>query len=326
MKLENKRILITGGTGSFGNAFIQLLLSKYNPQELIVYSRDELKQFEQANRIKDRRVRYIIGDIRDQDRLTRSCSGVDIIVHAAAIKQVVAAEHNPTECIKTNIDGAVNVINAAIDSRVKNVVALSTDKAVNPINLYGATKLCSDKLFSAANMRVDRGETIFSVVRYGNVIGSRGSVIPFFKEQAKTGIIPITDERMTRFWITLERGAEFVAVCAQRMKGGEVFISKIPSMLITDLAMAIAPECKIKNVGIRPGEKLHEMMIPKDESRRSLEFKDFYVICPDFEGTFSDSFLIYDGEAGKPVPFEFEYVSNTNSQWVTAEELRKMCL
>lgn len=325
MTLEGKIILITGGTGSFGGEFIKLLLDQHNPKQIIIYSRDELKQFEQSNHFANNKLRYIIGDIRDQDRLTMSCRGVDIIVHAAALKQVVTAEHNPTECIRTNINGAINVINAAIDSKVERVVALSTDKAVNPINLYGATKLCSDKLFCAANIRIDRGNTLFSVVRYGNVIGSRGSVIPFFRKEAKKGVIPITDEKMTRFWITLERGAVFVTECIKRMKGGEVFISKIPSMFIKDLALAIAPECEMKIIGVRPGEKLHEIMIPKDEARKTLEFKDFYAICSDYMPSSADINLVYDGEVGKVVPSDFEYVSDTNPQWMSIEDLRQLC-
>lgn len=326
MNIANKTILITGGTGSFGNAFIRLLLENENPKKIIVYSRDELKQFEQANALMNDRVQHIIGDVRDQERLTSSCKGVDIIVHAAALKQIVAAEYNPTECILTNVNGAINVINAAIAAQVEKVVALSTDKAVNPINLYGATKLCSDKLFCSANIRSDKGKTLFSVVRYGNVVGSRGSVIPFFKEQAKTGVIPITDPRMTRFWITLPKGAQFVIDSINRMKGGEVFISKIPSMLITDLATAIAPECTQKIIGIRPGEKLHEIMVTQDEARLTLEYDNFYVICPDFSLLGKDNFLKYGEQVGKEVASDFEYVSNNNSQWITSDELKGFCV
>jgi UDP-N-acetylglucosamine 4,6-dehydratase len=322
---NNQTILVTGGTGSFGNVFIKHILNKFNPKSIIIYSRDELKQFEQERQLNDKRIKYIIGDIRDIERLKSSCQSVDIIVHAAALKQVVAAEYNPTEYIKTNVDGAINVINAAIKGGVKKVIALSTDKAVNPINLYGATKLCSDKLFIAANLRSDKGNTSFSVVRYGNVIGSRGSVIPFFKEEAKKGKIPITDNRMTRFWITLEQGAEFVVECTERMKGGEIFVSKIPSMKITDLATAIAPNCKQEIIGIRPGEKLHEIMIPKEEARRTLEFEKFYVILPSFLEEKIDQISSYDAQIGKSLPDDFEYASDKNSEWVTIEDLRKVC-
>ena len=260
--------------------------------------------------------------MRDYQRLVRAFDGVDIVVHAAALKQVPAAEYNPIECIKTNVHGAENIINAAIDTDVKHVIALSTDKAVNPINLYGATKLCSDKLFIAANNYSITKSTKFSVVRYGNVIGSRGSVIPFFNEQKKTGVIPITDERMTRFWITLQQGVEFVVQCLECMRGGEVFISKIPSMRIMDLAKAVAPECEIKIIGIRPGEKLHEIMVPADESRNVLEFKNFFVIKPSAPWGTIDYEAPYRGEKGTPVAPDFYYASDNNTQWISVEGLK----
>jgi UDP-N-acetylglucosamine 4,6-dehydratase len=265
-------------------------------------------------------MRYFIGDIRDKERLYRAFHGVDYVIHAAALKQVPAAEYNPFEAVKTNILGAQNVINVAIDQRVKRVIALSTDKAANPINLYGATKLCADKLFVAGNAYVERDHTIFSVVRYGNVLGSRGSVIPFFEEQRKNGHLPITDPRMTRFWITLEKGVEFVLWCLDHMCGGELFVPKIPSMKIMDLALAIAPECETTIVGIRPGEKLHELMIPKDEARKTLEFDEFYVMQPDFR--FWERRCSWDG--GRQVPDNFEYSSETNPWRLSVEEMRTM--
>lgn len=325
MPFKNKKILVTGGTGSFGTVFIKTLLAEHDPKEIIIYSRDELKQFEQNTQLNDKRLKYTLGDVRDAARLRTCCSGVDIIVHAAALKQIVAAEYNPSECIRTNVIGAMNVISAAIEAKVSKVIALSTDKAVNPINLYGATKLCSDKLFCSANIRADRGQTIFSVVRYGNVIGSRGSVIPFFKEKAREGKIPITDPRMTRFWITLENCVKFVTECLDRMKGGEVFVSKIPSMKITDLAKAIAPDCPQEIIGIRPGEKLHEIMIPRDEARRTLEFNNYFAILPDFSAGLVSEQPFFNYEKGTPVDPDFEYTSNENTLWVTLEELRNLC-
>ncbi len=321
--LNDKTVLITGGTGSFGKKCTGAILKKYKPKKLIIFSRDELKQYEMGQIFSDRQypcIRYFIGDVRDKERLHRAFHGVDCVIHAAALKQVPAAEYNPFEAVKTNIMGAQNIINVAIDQGVKKVVALSTDKAANPINLYGATKLCSDKLFIAGNSYVGRDDTIFSVVRYGNVVGSRGSVIPFFLKQRDTGVLPITDSRMTRFWITLEQGVNFVLDCLDRMVGGEVFVPKIPSMNIMDLARAVGPECKTEIVGIRPGEKLHEVMVPKDDARNTVEFKDHYVIKPDFR-YFSRRFN--DGE-GKPVPEDFEYNSGTNSWWLTTDELKDM--
>jgi len=324
--LHNATILVTGGTGSFGQKFVKKVLDQYTPKKVIVFSRDELKQFEMAQQFPDeKRLRFFLGDVRDETRLKRAFDGVDIVIHAAALKQVPSSEYNPIECIKTNVHGAENIINAAIDCGIQKVVALSTDKAVNPINLYGATKLCSDKLFVAANNYSMTKSTRFSVVRYGNVIGSRGSVIPFFMERKKTGVIPITDERMTRFWITLEQGVEFVINCLQFMQGGEVFISKIPSMRITDLVNAVAPECQTEIVGIRPGEKLHEIMVPQDEGRNTLEFKDFFLIKPgaSWGGISYDS--PYNKEIGQPVDHNFYYASDNNKHWMTVEEL-KQCI
>lgn len=315
MDLNGKSVLVTGGTGSFGNKFVKRIIET-DVKRIIVFSRDELKQFEMSQKFSDPRLRYFIGDVRDKDRLYRAFNGVDIIVHAAALKQVPACEYNPFEAIKTNILGAQNIIEAAIDRNVKRVIALSTDKAASPINLYGATKLCSDKLFVAANSYVGTKDTRFAVVRYGNVVGSRGSVIPFFKKIRETGKIPITDTRMTRFWITLEQGVEFVIDNLSRMQGGEIFIPKIPSMSITNLAQAIAPECEIEVVGIRPGEKLHEVMITEDNARSTLEYDDYYVIQPEFPWWGREN-----GKTGKPVPEDFKYSSNTNSQWLSVEQL-----
>jgi UDP-N-acetylglucosamine 4,6-dehydratase len=319
--LSDKNILITGGTGSFGKKATAVILQKYKPNKIIVFSRDELKQFEMSQIYPTSDypcMRYFIGDVRDKERLYRAFQGVDYVIHAAALKQVPAAEYNPFEAVKTNIIGAQNVINVAIDQRVQQVIALSTDKAANPINLYGATKLCADKLFIAGNAYVGRDHTIFSVVRYGNVVGSRGSVIPFFEEHRKNGSLPITDPRMTRFWITLEQGVEFVLQCLDHMCGGELFVPKIPSMNIMDLAQAIAPECESRIVGIRPGEKLHELMIPRDEARKTLEFDDFYVMQPDFK--FWERRCSWDG--GRQVPEDFEYSSETNPWRLTVEEMR----
>ncbi len=320
--LDGASILVTGGTGSFGQEFIRRLLQEYRPARVIVYSRDELKQYEMQQHFAAPQLRYFIGDVRDGERLARALKGIDFVIHAAALKQVPAAEYNPIECIKTNVIGAENVINACINENVKKVVALSTDKAVNPVNLYGATKLCSDKLFVAANHLAGRGGTRFSVVRYGNVIGSRGSVVPFFKARSKTGKLPITDPRMTRFWIRLPEGAAFVDQALRVMRGGEIFIPKIPSMRITDLATAVCADCEQETVGIRPGEKLHELMITRDDARHTLEFERFFVIRPSaifWEGTQYDR---YDGEQGKPVAPEFEYASDTNDRWLDVSALK----
>ncbi len=317
---KDKVILVTGGTGSFGKKCIKILLDEYEPKKIIVFSRDELKQFEMAQQFsKYEKIRYFIGDVRDKDRLLRAFNGVDYVIHAAALKQVPAMEYNPSEAIKTNINGAMNVIDAAIDRKVKKVVALSTDKACNPINLYGATKLCSDKLFVAANSYSGDSGTKFAVVRYGNVVGSRGSVVPFFKEKAKEGVLPITDSRMTRFWITLEQGVRFVIKGFERMHGGELFVPKIPSMNIMDLAKAIAPKCQTRVVGIRPGEKLHEVMISEDDSRNVKELSDCYVIQPAFNWWDKSNH-----SEGKDVCEGFSYSSDKNSEWLTIPQLQKM--
>ena len=323
--LNDKNILITGGTGSFGKKATEIILKRYKPKKLIIFSRDELKQFEMAQQFPDSKydcIRYFIGDVRDKERLFRAFHSVDYVIHAAALKQVPAAEYNPFEAIKTNILGAQNVINVAIDRGVRRVIALSTDKAANPINLYGATKLCSDKLFIAGNSYVGRDDTRFSVVRYGNVLGSRGSVIPFFLKKRETGVLPITDPKMTRFWITIEQGVIFVLKCLEIMVGGELFVPKIPSMKIMDLAKAIAPECKTEIVGIRSGEKMHEVMVPRDDARNTVEFNDYYVIKPQFRyfGRRFDE----NNNGCKPVPEDFEYNSGTNVQWLSIEELREM--
>ncbi len=323
--LNNQVVLITGGTGSFGKKFVEIVLGRYQPRKLIIFSRDELKQFEMREQFGEDRyecIRYFIGDVRDRDRLYRAFDGVDIVVHAAALKQVPAAEYNPIEAVKTNVLGAANVIDAAIDRDVKQVIALSTDKAANPINLYGATKLCSDKLFVAANSYSGHHGTHFSVVRYGNVVGSRGSVVPFFLKMRKSGVLPITDIRMTRFWITLEQGVNFVMACLERMSGGEIFVPKIPSMKIMDLVQAIAPECETRIVGIRPGEKLHEVMVPEDDAHHTLEYNDYYAILPTFYDWDAQEYMQKNG--GKPCPDGFRYSSDTNTRWLTIEELRQM--
>jgi len=321
MPFDNSSILITGGTGSFGNACTKYLLTHYTPAKVIIFSRDEFKQYEMSKRFSPDKypaIRYFIGDVRDKERLYRAFSGVDYVIHAAAIKHVPAAEYNPLEAIKTNITGASNIIDAAIDLNVKKVIALSTDKAVSPINLYGATKLCSDKLFAAANAY--SSATRFSIVRYGNVLGSRGSVIPFFLQQRSTGVLPVTDPRMTRFWITLEGGVRFVLDSFHRMQGGETFIPKLPSMNIMDLARAIGPDCRIDLVGIRPGEKIHELMIPRDEGRNTREFEDHYVI----HSPFSHRSQSGSSMSGTVVADNFEYSSGTNAWHLTVEELRNL--
>jgi len=314
--LQGKSLLITGGTGSFGKLLVHTALTRLDLKKVVVLSRDELKQYEMQQRFDSPKLRYFIGDVRDRDRLHRALDGIDVVVHAAALKQVPTAEYNPFEAVKTNIFGAENIINEAIDQGVERVLALSTDKAANPINLYGATKLCSDKLFVAGNAYVGRRATRMSVVRYGNVVGSRGSVIPFFLSRRKTGVLPITDKRMTRFWITLQQGVDFVIDCVQRMHGGEIFVPKIPSMNIMDLALALAPECRTEIVGIRPGEKLHEVMVPEDDARNTVELPDRYVILPQFswveDPPYSDLPRCPDG---------FRYGSDTNDQWLRREEL-----
>lgn len=322
--LNGKSILITGGTGSFGKKCTEIILKRYKPEKLIIFSRDELKQFEMSQVFSEKEypcIRYFLGDVRDKDRLYRVFDGVDYVIHAAALKQIPAAERNPFEVINTNIVGAENIINAAIDRDVKKVIALSTDKAANPINLYGATKLCSDKLFISGNSYSGWHGTRFSVVRYGNVIGSRGSVIPFFKKMKETGTIPITDPRMTRFWITLEQGVEFVIKCIDMCVGGELLVPKIPSMNIMDLAKAMAPDCEYETIGIRPGEKLHEVMITEDDSRHTLEFDEYYVVEPEFDWWSSER---HKNNGGKAVKEGFIYASNLNDRWLTIEELRSL--
>jgi len=314
-----KQILLTGGTGSFGRAFVRRLLNEPATERIVVFSRDELKQYEMAAEFRDPRVRFFIGDVRDRDRLMRAMTGIDTVVHAAALKHVPIAEYNPFECIKTNVHGAMNVIDCAIDRKVDRVVALSTDKAAMPINLYGASKLVSDKLFVSGQAYVGSGNTRFSVVRYGNVMGSRGSVIPFFIKQRETGVIPVTDRRMTRFWITLDRGVDLVMMAARTARGGEIFVPKIPSMRIMDLVEAIAPDCRTVDVGIRPGEKLHELMIGADDARRTFEFDGHYAICPQLDFWKSDSY-----PNAQEVPERFEYSSDTNTQWLTVERMREM--
>ncbi len=316
----NKTILVTGGTGSFGKHFIKSVLKKYKCKRLIVFSRDELKQFEMSKEIQDERIRFFIGDVRDKERLYRALDAVDIIIHAAAMKQIPIGEYNPFEVVKTNIIGAQNIINASIDKGVEKVVALSTDKATNPINLYGATKLVSDKIFTAANVYAAHTKTRFACVRYGNVLGSRGSVIPFFKKMRESGEVPITDPRMTRFWITLDQAVEFVIRSAERMVGGEVFVPKIPSMKITDLAQAVAPDCSHKIIGIRPGEKLHEIMITEDDARHTLEYEDYFAIYPELHEWIEN----YKLPEGKKLPGEFIYSSDNNTQWLTVEELQSL--
>ncbi|MEG6616512.1 UDP-N-acetylglucosamine 4,6-dehydratase (inverting) [Peptococcaceae bacterium 1198_IL3148] len=324
---NNKSILITGGTGSFGKRFIKTILNDYKPKKVVVYSRDELKQFEMQQEFNSTEMRYFIGDVRDVDRLIQAMRGIDYVVHAAALKQVPAAEYNPMECIKTNIHGAQNVITAAIANEVEKVIALSTDKAASPVNLYGATKLASDKLFVAANNMTGGHRTQFSVVRYGNVVGSRGSVLPFFKKLISEGAkeLPVTDSRMTRFWITLQQGIDFVLKNFARMQGGEIFVPKIPSMRITDLVESLVPGMPIKIIGIRPGEKLHEVMVPIDDAHHTLEFDDHYVIKPTITFVNKINYEINAlGEKGVPVKQEFEYNSANNTEFLTVQQLREM--
>ncbi|GIK39319.1 MAG: UDP-N-acetylglucosamine 4,6-dehydratase (inverting) [Chloroflexota bacterium] len=323
MNWQDLTILVTGGTGSFGKKFAEIILHDYPLKKLIIYSRDELKQHEMRqiydDAQPDSRIRYFIGDVRDKDRLCRAMNGVDIVVHAAALKQVPACEYNPIEAVKTNINGATNIIDATIDVGVKKVLALSTDKAVNPINLYGATKLVAEKLFVQANSYSGQEGTRFSCVRYGNVVGSRGSVIPLFKQQRETGVITLTDERMTRFWLTLEQGVRFVIRCIEFMRGGEVFVPKIPSMRMTDLADLMAPQCERKIIGIRPGEKLHEMLISLDESRYTLEFDDMYLVQPVHSWWEQAAY-----EQARPMAEGVQFSSDTNSWWLGADELQQM--
>lgn len=323
--LNNKTILITGGTGSFGKKCLQMIFQRYNPKKVIIYSRDEFKQYnmkvEFSNKVDMDRVRFFIGDVRDKERLMRAFHGVDYVIHAAAMKQVPTCEYNPMEAIKTNIHGAQNVIDAALDRGVKKVVALSTDKAVNPINLYGGTKLVSDKLFIAANAYTGLNKTVFSVVRYGNVAGSRGSIIPLFRTLIENGEIelPITDYRMTRFWITLEQGVELVFKALEEAKGGETYISKIPSFKITDLAKAMLPHGSMKEIGIREGEKLHEVMVTRDDSRTTYEYDKHYIVYPHFEWLDLNKVLL---PGGKLVEEGFEYNSGTNKEWLDVDGLK----
>ncbi|MHC4250742.1 MAG: UDP-N-acetylglucosamine 4,6-dehydratase (inverting) [Planctomycetota bacterium] len=324
---DGKCTLITGGTGSFGKRFVRTVLGRYKPKKLIVFSRDELKQFEMAHLYPPSKhdcMRYFIGDVRDQQRLYEAFHGVDFVVHAAALKQVPAAEYNPFEAIKTNVLGAQNVIRAAIDQKVRKVMALSTDKAANPINLYGATKLCSDKLFVAGNAMSGVAGSVFSVVRYGNVAGSRGSVIPFFLSKRADGVLPVTDRDMTRFSITLQQGVDFVIRCMETMRGGEVFVPKLPSLRIMDLAEAIAPEARTEVVGIRPGEKLHEVMVPADEAWHTIEMEGHFVIQPNHAWWSDGSLEDLRQRGGKPCEAGFSYCSGTNTEWLSVDDLRKL--
>jgi UDP-N-acetylglucosamine 4,6-dehydratase len=322
--INGQVVLVTGGTGSFGKQFLSTIAEKHKPRKLIIFSRDELKQFDMCQRFGEEQypyLRYFIGDVRDRDRLYRAMDGVDVVVHAAALKQVPTAEYNPLEVIRTNVFGAANIIDAAIDRNVKKVIALSTDKAAAPINLYGATKLCSDKLFVAANRYSGHHGTKFSVVRYGNVMGSRGSVIPLFLQMRDTGILPITHPKMTRFWITLDQAVHFVLKCLSRMQGGEIFVPKIPSMKIMDLAKAIAPDCRLEIVGIRPGEKLHETMVPEDDAHNTFEYEDCFVIRSLLLGR--DDLHGYRN-GGRPCPEGFRYSSDNNPEWLSVDQLQSL--
>lgn len=320
MMMENKTILVTGGTGSFGKKFTEILLQHHRPRRIIVFSRDELKQHEMRLSFPDPRLDFFLGDVRDRDRLYRALqANVDVVVHAAALKQVPACEYNPFEAIKTNIIGAQNLIDAAIDCRVPKVLALSTDKAVNPVNLYGATKLCAEKLFIQGNSYASGKVTRFSAVRYGNVMGSRGSVVPLFQAQRPTGKLKVTDPRMTRFWLTLEQGVDFVIRCIHEMRGGEVFVPHIPSMRIVDMARALAPECQIQFSGIRPGEKLHETLISADEARHAVAVEGMFVIKPEFSWWGRNNWV-----DGRPLPDGFSYTSDNNDRWLSPAELLEL--
>jgi len=323
MPFTNKTILLTGGTGSFGKKFTRIALQKYNPKVIRIYSRGELKQQQMREQFQefydDEKLRFFIGDVRDKNRLYRAMNGVDIVIHAAALKQVPACEYNPIEAVKTNIDGAANVIDAAIDNNVEKVMALSTDKAVHPVNLYGATKLVAEKLFIQGNSYSGGRKTIFSCVRYGNVVGSRGSVIPVFQRQKKKGKITITDENMTRFWITQEQAVRFIISCFEKMKGGEIFVPKIPSMKIIDLAEVIAPECKREVIGIRPGEKIHEVLLTEEEAWHAKEFENYFIIEPEHSFWNKDNF-----KEGESLSSDFTYSSGNNDHWLTIAELNKI--
>jgi len=320
MPLSGKAILITGGTGSFGKRFTEIVLREHNPKMVRIFSRGEFLQLQMRQQFNNNpRLRFFIGDVRDRDRLYRAMNGVDIVVHATALKQIPTCEYNPVEAVKTNIDGAINVIDAAIDNKVKKVVAISTDKAVYPVSLYGATKLVAEKLFVQGNTYTGGCRTMFSVVRYGNVVGSRGSVVPLFLEQRKMGKITITDERMTRFWITLDQGVRFVIDCIERMKGGEIFVPKIPSMRIVDLAQVIAPEAEREVIGIRPGEKIHECLITEEEARHTREFDSYFVIEPEHSFWSKDNL-----NGGRSLSEGFKYTSDTNTWWLTKEQLKRI--
>ena len=314
--LKNKVILLTGGTGSFGNMFTEIVLKEYDPAAIRIFSRGEKKQLDMNNKFNDNRLRFFIGDVRDKDRLHRAMNGVDLVVHAAALKQVPACEYNPIEAVRTNVDGTINVIDTAIDNEVNRVIAISTDKAVHPVNLYGATKMTAEKLFIQGNSYAGQTKKKFSCVRYGNVIGSRGSVIPLFIEQKKKGLLTITDENMTRFWITLDQGVKFVIKCIERMNGGEIFVPKIPSMKLIDLAKAIAPETEKKIIGVRSGEKIHEILLTEEEANHSREFDDCFIIEPEHP-----FWNINNLRGGKTIPEGFRYTSNNNKKWLTKEEL-----
>jgi len=316
---DDKTILLTGGTGSFGRKFTEVVLKEHNPHSVRIFSRGELLQFEMKNQLRDDRLRFLIGDVRDRNRVYRALNSVDIVVHAAALKQVPTCEYNPIEAVRTNIQGAVNVIDASLDNGVEQVVAISTDKAVHPVNLYGATKMVAEKMFIQANLFTGGRRTRFSCVRYGNVVGSRGSVIPLFREQRDSGEITITDPRMTRFWLTLDQGVDFVIRSLMRMKGGEIFVPKIPSMKVTDLAEVIAPKARKKIIGIRPGEKLHEILLTEEESPHAFEFEDFFII--ESEHPFWGK-REFDG--GRKLPEGFRYTSDTNTRWLTREELHAL--
>ena len=319
MNWREASVLITGGTGSFGNKFVEIMLERFHPRRLVVFSRDELKQSEMMARFKDPSLRFFVGDVRDKERLERAMHGIDVVIHAAALKQIPSCEYNPFEAILTNVIGVKNVIDAAIDQGVSRVMAISTDKAVNPINLYGATKLCAEKLAVQGNAYGHARSTIFSVVRYGNVIGSRGSVIPLFVEQKRTGTVTVTDPAMTRFWIRLEDGVAFAIRCTELMRGGEIFVPKIPSMRIVDLVEAVAPGCRVDVIGIRPGEKLHEILISEDESRQAVEFDDMFVVEPIYP---SWPFQLWEG--GKRAGAAFRYSSDTNDRWLSASEMQDL--
>jgi len=319
MTLNDKTILVTGGCGSFGEKFVEIILKEHNPKSIRIYDNRELAEVEMERKFNNSRLRFFIGDVRDEKRLNRAMNGVDIVVHAAALKHVPICEYNPIEAVRTNIEGAINVIDTAIDNGVEKVIAISTDKAVHPVNLYGATKMVAEKLFMQANSYTGRRKTIFSCVRYGNVVASSGSVIPLFMEQKKKSTLTLTDKRMTRFWITLEEGVKFVVDCIEKMKGGEIFIPKIPSMKIMDLAKVIAPKTKKKIIGIRSGEKLHEELLTTEEAKHSKEFDRYFVIEPEFPFWQKDNF-----KEGKPLPEEFKYSSDTNKKWLTKEELREI--